>query len=166
MAYRRGGSRLPDAPVEEVAAEELRPLREEIAAGEPWATDEVVVRMVLGSGELIARAGNGRHFAARVGNETASAADLYSDGRTAQVEDVATRPAFRGRGLASAVVLHAVAEASATGHDLIFLTTDDSDWPKELYARLGFAAIGRKWAFLRLPVPAGPTGTPPEAPTA
>ena len=109
--------------------------------------------MVLDSSELFVRAGNGRHFAARVDGEVASGADLYSDGRTAQVEDVSTRPAFRGRGLASAVVLHAVREALAARHDFVFLVADDADWPKQLYARLGFEPLGHKWMFLRPPAP-------------
>ena len=62
------------------------------------------------------------------------------------MEAVATLPAHRGRGYASAVVLRAVEEALAAGHDLVFLTADDDDWPKELYARLGFEQIGRPGA--------------------
>jgi predicted GNAT family acetyltransferase len=80
-----------------------------------------------------------------------SAAELYSDGRIAQIEDVATLPEHRRRGYASAVVLRVVEEALATGHDLVFLTALDDDWPKELYARLGFEEIGRSWSFLRAP---------------
>jgi predicted GNAT family acetyltransferase len=91
-----------------------------------------------------------------VDGEVASGADLYSDGRTAQVEDLATRSAFRDRGLASAVLLRVVEEALAAGHDFVFLIADDRDWPKELYTRVGFAPIGRKWTFLRPPVPASP----------
>ena len=90
----------------------------------------------------------------RAAGEVVSAADLFSDGRTAQVEDVVTSPEQRGRGYASAVVLRAVAEAKRTGHDFVFLIADDADWPKELYTRLGFAPLGRKWTFLRRPAPA------------
>jgi ribosomal protein S18 acetylase RimI-like enzyme len=152
MAYRGSGTRRVETDtVEEIDAAALRQLREEIAAGEPWAESEEVVRMVLDAGELLAREGNVRHFAARVNGEIAAAADLYSDGRTAQVEDVSTRPTFRGRGLASAVVLRAVKEALAAGHDFVFLVADDEDWPKDLYARLGFAPLGRKVVFFRPP---------------
>jgi ribosomal protein S18 acetylase RimI-like enzyme len=152
MAYRGQGERVvPTRTVHEVAAGALRSLREQVARAEPWATDEEVVRMVLDGAELVAREGDARHFAALVGSDVVSAADLYSDGRTAQVEDVATLPDFRNRGLASAVVLRAVAEALAAGHDFVFLIADDGDWPAELYARLGFAPLGRKWVFLRPP---------------
>jgi len=80
-----------------------------------------------------------------------AAADLYSDGRIAQVEEVATLPAHRGHGYASAVVLRAVEVALASGHDLVFLEADARDWPKDLYARLGFEEVGRTWSFLRTP---------------
>jgi hypothetical protein len=31
------------------------------------------------------------------------------------------------------------------GHDLVFLVADVEDWPRHLYARLGFDEIGRFW---------------------
>jgi ribosomal protein S18 acetylase RimI-like enzyme len=152
MAYRGPGERRVDAKaVAEVALGDLRPLRERIAAGEPWADSEETVAMVLDASGLTLRHGNARHFAALVDGEPAAAADLYSDGRTAQIEDVSTLPEFRGRGLASAVVARAAHEALAGGHDLVFLVADDADWPKALYARLGFAPLGRKWVFFRPP---------------
>ena len=70
---------------------------------------------------------------------------------TAQIEDVGTLGGYRGRGLARAVVLRALAEAGAAGCDLVFLEADEDDWPKELYRRLGFEPIGRIFAFLRKP---------------
>jgi GNAT superfamily N-acetyltransferase len=142
--------------IEEVDAGALRDLRHEISKGEPWAETEEIVQQVLDSGELIARMGNARHFAVVVDGTVASGADLYSDGRTAQVEDLATRSAFRGRGLGSAVILHAVQEALATDHDFIFLIADDGDWPKQFYGRLGFAPLGRKWAFTKRHARAAP----------
>ena len=66
------------------------------------------------------------------------------------MEAVATLPAHRGRGYASASC-SAVGEALAAGHDLIFLTALVDDWPKELYARLGFEEVGQTWSFLRAP---------------
>ena len=153
MGWRGAGERVAEVatPVEEVDAAALRPLREAIARSEPWATSEEVTRMVVDSAQLLGRVGSARHFAVRVSAEVASAADLYSDGRTAQVEDVATSPEHRGRGFATAVVLRAVEEALATGHDFVFLVADAEDWPRELYVRLGFAPLGHTWSFLRTP---------------
>ncbi len=72
---------------------------------------------------------------------------LRSDGRTAQVEDVYTAPAARGRGFGRAVVSRAVELARDGEHDLIFISADDNDWPKQLYARIGFRPLGRMWQF-------------------
>ena len=153
MGWRGEGERVAGAstPVEEVDAAALRPLREAIIRAEPWGKSEEVTRMVADSAQLLGRVGNARHFAVRANDEVASAADLYSDGRTAQVEDVATFPEHRGRGYATAVVLRAVEEALATGHDFVFLVADAEDWPKELYVRLGFAPLGHTWTYLRTP---------------
>jgi predicted GNAT family acetyltransferase len=157
MAWRGAGPRVRDTRiVEEVDASAQRPLRERVAAAEPWADSEETMRMVLDSNRLFTRAGRARHFAVRADGQVVSVADLYSDGQTAQVEDVVTSTEHRGRGYASAVVLRAVAEAELTGHDFVFLIADDADWPKELYARLGFAPLGGKWTFLRRPPRAAP----------
>jgi GNAT superfamily N-acetyltransferase len=72
---------------------------------------------------------------------------LRGDGSTAQVEDVYTVPEARSRGYARALVSRAVELARAGGHDLIFITADDNDWPKELYARVGFRPLARLWQF-------------------
>jgi ribosomal protein S18 acetylase RimI-like enzyme len=150
MVYRGAGERSADTSiVEEVAAEDLLPLREEYARAEPWATDDEVVREVLAANRIWATIANARYFAVRVDKAPVSAAELYSDARVAQVEDVVTLPAYRGRGFASAVVLQAVEEALAAGSNLVFLVAADDDWPKELYGRLGFEVVGRTWSFLR-----------------
>jgi ribosomal protein S18 acetylase RimI-like enzyme len=152
MAYRGDGERTADtASVEEVDREALVPLREEIARSQPWATGDEVVREVVSAGEVGARAGNTRFFAVREDGRPVAAAQLNSDGRLAEVDDVATLPSFRGRGYGSAVTMRAVEEALAAGHELVFLVADDDDWPKDLYARLGFETIGRTWSFLRTP---------------
>jgi GNAT superfamily N-acetyltransferase len=76
-------------------------------------------------------------------------AKLRSDGSTAQVEDVYTVPEARGRGFARALVSHAAELARAEGHDVIFIVADDADWPKRLYARIGFRDAGHLWQFHR-----------------
>jgi GNAT superfamily N-acetyltransferase len=72
---------------------------------------------------------------------------LRSDGAVAQVEDVYTAPEARGRGFGRAVVTRAVQLARDAGHELIFIPADDNDWPKQLYARIGFRPLGRLWQF-------------------
>jgi hypothetical protein len=43
--------------------------------------------------------------------------------------------------------------ALAAGHELIFVVADDEDWPKDLYAKLGFDPVGKAWNFTRPPAP-------------
>jgi GNAT superfamily N-acetyltransferase len=74
---------------------------------------------------------------------------LRSHGRAAQVEDVYTVPEARGRGYARALVSRAIELARDAGAELIFITADDEDWPKLLYARIGFRPLGHLWHFHR-----------------
>jgi len=158
MAYRGGCDRTTaSARVDEIKVEDLRGFRAEIARSEPWAEDEETVSMLLDANVLWSEAGSARHFAVREGGKVVSATDLYSDGRSAQIEDVATSPDHRGKGLASAVALRAVEEALASGHTFVFLIANDQNGPKELYGRLGFETIGHTWSFLRKPVLVAPT---------
>jgi ribosomal protein S18 acetylase RimI-like enzyme len=142
-----------DVRIEEIAHDDLIPLRRRIL--EEWLadTDEETARQVGEMDRLVAEAGNARHFAVRADGEVVSSTSLFSDGRTAQIEDVATLPEHRGQGFARALVLHTLAEARTAGHDFVFLIADARDWPKELYRRLGFEPIGEKYAFLLHPLP-------------
>jgi ribosomal protein S18 acetylase RimI-like enzyme len=159
MVRRRSSEREADlARVEEVPWEALGGIRAEIARAEPRIDDEETVRQLREATRRVAQAGNARHFAVVSDGQIVASADLYSDGGTAQVEDVATLPDHRGRGYASAVVLGAVAEADRGGHDFVFLIADDDDWPKHLYRRLGFDDVGRKWVFSKAPDGAGGAG--------
>ncbi|MDQ4082234.1 MAG: GNAT family N-acetyltransferase, partial [Actinomycetota bacterium] len=152
MARRRPAEKTADLSlVSEVEWEALRGIRAAIIREEPWGKGDDVVRDLLEGGARFARAGRARHFAVVADGEVVSAADLYTDGEVAQVEDVATLASHRGHGYATAVVLRAVEEALRTGHELVFLVAADDDWPKELYARLGFDPVGRKHAFLKPP---------------
>lgn len=86
------------------------------------------------------------------GERLASMCTLFLDQevhgrRVATVEEVGTLPPARGRGLARAVVLAAVADAGAWGADLIVVPADADDWPQLMYARLGFEPVGRQVAL-------------------
>src|SRR5436190_226356 len=82
------------------------------------------VRQILGRSRALGSATHLRHFAAFADGAGVSIADLYSDGHTAQIEDVWTREDQRGRGLARAVVLAAAGVAVAEAHDLTFILAD------------------------------------------
>lgn len=72
--------------------------------------------------------------------------------RVAMVEQVATLPAYRERGLAKATVSAAIAAAGEWGADLVTVPADADDWPQLLYAKLGFEPVGVQVSFtLRRP---------------
>jgi ribosomal protein S18 acetylase RimI-like enzyme len=153
MASRRQPERTPATHlVHEVGETALRPARRQQLAGEPWATPDVIAQL-LDAKLAIARVLEACFFAVLVDGQVVSYVDLYSDGHSAQIEDLATLKEHRGRGYASALVLHALAQARLTGCDLVFLVADAEDWPKELYRRLGFDDIGR---YVKLTRPAEP----------
>jgi ribosomal protein S18 acetylase RimI-like enzyme len=96
-----------------------------------------------------------------VGRRVASLCELYIGDGVGQIEDVSTFEEDRGRGYARAVVLAAVRAAREAGCDLVFLGADETDWPKHLYAKLGFDAVERRWSFLKRPAlgdPSPPVG--------
>ncbi|MEO8423128.1 MAG: GNAT family N-acetyltransferase [Actinomycetota bacterium] len=150
MALRRPADRpLSSAAAEEVDLATLRPALEIVLRREPWATTEEIVRALADfRGELERHAG-ARFFCTRVDGEIAGMCELYIRGSIAQIEDVNTLEEFRDRGLARAMVRRAADEAIAGGADLVFLHALDDDWPKELYAKLGFDPIGYVWSFVR-----------------
>jgi len=152
MVLKRAPTRPADTSiVTEVPVEALAGLREAIGREQLPEMSASALAQLRESSAVFEESGKARHFAVEVDGRVVSATDLFSDGKTAQVEEVATLPEFRGRGYASAVVQRAVDEALAAGHDFVFLTADVDDWPKALYGRLGFDAVGTEWAFLRSP---------------
>ena len=153
MPHRGAPDREAEASaVEEVEVETLVPsLIEGMQAD--FAGKEDVIRQLVQHKRVLAAHG-ARFFAARADGTIASYCDLYSDGRTAQIESVMTLERFRNRGLARAVVSAALSAALSEGHDLVFLLADDADWPKQLYDKLGFAVEGHVYEFtLRAPPP-------------
>lgn len=146
MPYRRTPDREPNVSgVEEIDAETLAPTWAE-GMRTDFADKEDVVQQLVAHRHALAAAG-ARFFAARVNGEVASYCDLYSDGRTAQIEAVMTLERFRNRGLARAVVTAALQAARTEGNDLVFLLADEADWPKRLYEKLGFDSEADVYEF-------------------
>jgi GNAT superfamily N-acetyltransferase len=149
MVQRRRPEKRADLSiVREVDESALRPGRMRAILAQPWGTPELA-QQLLDSKMLVAKRAQTRFFAVEVNDEIVAWSDLYVAQGVGQVEDVATEPEHRGKGYATAVVLHAVDEARLAGADLVFLVADDHDWPKKLYARLGFDPIGRIYKFIR-----------------
>lgn len=134
--------------VAEVEIEEMFPFWEhENRASHP--DSEELVRQLTEQNKLVARSIDCQYFARRLDGRVVSGCQLYSRGGTAQIEAVGTLAEYRNRGLASSVVKRAVAEAFRSGHDLVWILAEEDDWPKSLYAKLGFNPIGRFCAFTR-----------------
>jgi ribosomal protein S18 acetylase RimI-like enzyme len=159
MVLRRERDRAPERGLaREVDGPTLRAVEARTIAEEPYGTPDVVHEL-LASRAAFGAAGRARYFAGASDGVDAAHATLYSDGTIAQVEDVGTMTAFRRRGLARAVCTAAVDAALAAGHELVFIVADDEDWPKELYAKLGFDPVGHAWSFTR-PGPEHPAHRP------
>jgi ribosomal protein S18 acetylase RimI-like enzyme len=142
MVQRGAPSR--DAPVDlvrELDADALRPARRALIESFPWARPEVLEQLHEAK-RLIAARVNTRFLGIVVDGEVVAYADLYLEPPNAQIEDVGTLEAHRGRGYASAVVLHAAETARRAGADFVFLVADAYDWPQHWYQRLGFEPIG------------------------
>ena len=151
MPYRGSGREANCELVREVDRETLEPVWTAGLDRADWGEDEEAPRQAIGQRRVIGEAGRARYFAAFVDGRVASYCELYTDGALGQIEGVLTEPEYRGRGLASAVVTRARLESEAAGHSLTFLLAEEDDWPKELYAKLGFSPVGRVWEFLRRP---------------
>ncbi len=101
-----------------------------------WAREVALARdaRVLGVGE------EGRAIAY---------AQVERRSRGAEISDVYVHPDHRGRGIGTALTQAAIAAALPAGD--LWITADDEDRPKHLYARLGFLPVWREMQFLRLP---------------
>ena len=96
-----------------------------------------------------------RDFAAPP-DDPACACRLYTHEGLAQVDEVGTVQARRGRGYARAAVAAAADTAVAEGAEEVFMVTDAADWPQELYRSLGFDEIGSTYEFLKVTATSGP----------
>lgn len=152
MAWRRPPDRDVDTSlVREVEIEELEPVRARYLLDRSGG-DEELVNQELEVARRLARAGEMRFFAAFADGQIGSFCELYADGSgAAVVRSVATLEPYRRAGLARALVSRAVARSSALGYDLTFLRAVHDDWPKNLYGKLGFDAIGMIYRFRGTP---------------
>jgi ribosomal protein S18 acetylase RimI-like enzyme len=149
MVWRRPPDRPADLVAEECSFAEGRSLTEEIYRREALTPD--IIPRFVDQHESWERSIGARRFVARVDGALAGECELYIDGADAQVEFVDTLEEFRGRGVARAVVLGAAEAARDAGADRVFILADENDWPKELYRRLGFDPMARRWEAHRYP---------------
>ena len=143
--------RIDKSAIREVGLDEL--ISERIAATlrEPWGDSDIAAQL-NDAKRLVAAAVPTRFFAAIVDGCVAGWCELRRADGVAQIEDVEVNEAHRGCGLGRALVQHALDEGLRAG-DLVYLEALADDWPRELYAKLGFTVAGRRDVYTRLPGP-------------
>jgi ribosomal protein S18 acetylase RimI-like enzyme len=92
-------------------------------------------------------------IASRDGDEIVGFAQLVRTDRGAEITQVYVRPEYRGAGRGTALTRAAIEAAGDVTN--LWITADDEDRPKELYARLGFRPAWTSIEFLRAPGIAG-----------
>lgn len=70
-------------------------------------------------------------------------------GEAALLEDLFVLPSARLRGVGTALVAHCVADARRRGAATCFLSARADDTPKDMYARMGFRAVGVMRHYLK-----------------
>ena len=88
----------------------------------------------------------------KVDGATAGVASVLTLEGVAYIDNVVTLPPFRGRGVASATVTHAVSGSLDAGAETVFLLAEENGAPRRLYERLGFRVQRRCFGFTR-PLP-------------
>ena len=146
MAY-EGPAERGASVAEQVDVRAVRGVRLEIMAGR----DPLVSLQVADYTERLALANRGVVYAAFAEGSPASFCVLFADGGVAEIDEVTTLARYQRRGLAGAAVEAALAASLAAGNALTFLVADDSDWPKDWYARLGFRTIGHRYEVFKEP---------------
>jgi ribosomal protein S18 acetylase RimI-like enzyme len=146
MAYRGGAPPEPAHEVAEVGMAELRASRLDAFISDLHSQ---AARQIVAHLELVASVVPTRAFAVMVDGQAASWCVLYEEGGVGQIDDVVTIGRHRRKGYGRAVVLAAVGASLEAGNELTFLVADDDDWPKQLYADIGFEPIGRRYEFTR-----------------
>ena len=122
MGLRREAGRAASAPVEDVPARVAGAIRARVGL-------QVHDRL------------RDRWLAAFDHGRPAACARILSDGSTGQVEDVATLPGRRNRGLATSVVLGGIDRLHAEGVGLVLIVVDRDSGPIGLYRDLGFDPV-------------------------
>jgi RimJ/RimL family protein N-acetyltransferase/ribosomal protein S18 acetylase RimI-like enzyme len=137
--------------VREVRFAEIEPLRTALISAESWGSASLASDLNRGV-QRVAQAVPVRYFGAFADGRAVGYCELRETGGVAQIEDVNTLPAVRGRGLGRALV-QCVADEARLTNEIVFLEALAEDWPRLLYEKLGFDVIGSRQLLLRRPHP-------------
>jgi GNAT superfamily N-acetyltransferase len=141
----------PPIEVREVPLGTVRPLMIETNLVSHGGMDRGSAEMLADFATVLVERVGARFFGAWIDGELAGCCELYVHDGVAQIENVDTLERFRNRGVARAFLAAATDAARDAGADLVFLMADDADWPKQLYAKLGFDPVGHFRQFRKPP---------------
>ena len=151
MVHAREPDAWTDDRAEEVDLEAAKAMWRASHLEEPDVIEPAEAEMLADFLDVLAENADARFYGVCVDGDVVAGAQLMVLDGVAQVEDVVTLAAHRGQGFARAAVLAAVRAARDSGADLVYLGADDEDWPKHMYAKLGFDEAGRSFDFVKKP---------------
>jgi len=149
LRQREPDRRIATDAVREVRFGEIEPLRKELVCSQAWGSAQLAANLDRGL-QRVAHAVPLRYFGVFAGDRAVGYCELREANGVAQIEDVNTLPSFRGRGLGRALV-QAVTDEARRANDVVFLEALAEDWPRDLYAKLGFDVAGVRHLLLRRP---------------
>jgi GNAT superfamily N-acetyltransferase len=141
---------VPESVVEVRVAEpdDARTFAEVHAGSERWVRKLSLPATLEGMHD-----GTGTFYLGYVDGEPAGTLHLLRDGGTAGIYAVGTRRSFRRRGVATALMRRAIADARAAGCDVIALRTLSGGDAERLYAAMGFAPAFQSALWVMQPRP-------------
>jgi hypothetical protein len=154
MTWERPPDREPAVEVAECRQAEIEDLRRRLIRAELAAIgqeNDTVVEQLLEWDRRIGKVDGDRWFVAPADGDPASACRLLARDGIGQVEDVGTLAERREQGLARAVTLAAARASKRDGNELTYIGALANDWPRLLYAKLGFDEVGSVYDFKRKP---------------
>lgn len=147
MVRHRAPDRAVDASAVRVIDEpEMRAAMDASVWDEGWGADDSVPQ-VREKQERVARAVRTTRLGILKEGTVVSYCEVFEMDDVAMIESVSTLPAHRRRGYSRAVMTRAL--ESTRDRRLVFLNMDPTDWPQELYSRLGMDVVGRVLRFRR-----------------
>jgi GNAT superfamily N-acetyltransferase len=147
MVRHRAPDRTVDTSAVRVIDElEMRAALDASLWDEAWATDDAVPQ-VREKQERVARAVHTTRLGIAAAGRVVSYCEVFEMDDVAMIESVSTLPAHRRQGYSRTVVTRAL--ELTEDRRLVFLNMDPTDWPQELYSRLGMDTVGRVMRFRR-----------------
>lgn len=126
----------PEVEVRLCGPEEARAFAQVLGGNQTWLRRFAYTTTVNGMQEP----GNNFYLGC-VGGDAVSTLHLQIDGQTAGIYAVGTARAQRRRGIASALMARAIADARVAGCDLVCLSTEKDGYAESLYERQGFERV-------------------------